>query len=49
MTSRPPRGRLDAPIPLDMPMPAYAALLRAVNVGGTGKMPMAQLQAMCEA
>ena len=49
MTSRPPRGRLDAPIPLDMPMPAYAALLRAVNVGGTGKLPMAQLQAMCEA
>ena len=49
MTSRPPRGRLDAPIPLDMPMPAYAALLRVVNVGGTGKLPMAQLQAMCEA
>lgn len=49
MTSRPPRGRLDAPIPLDMPMPAYVALLRAVSVGGTGKLPMAQLQAMCEA
>jgi len=30
-------------------MPAYAALLRAVNVGGTGKLPMSQLQAMCEA
>ena len=30
-------------------MPAYAALLRAVNVGGTGKLPMAELQAMCEA
>lgn len=49
MTSRPPRGRLDAPIPLDMPMPAYVALLRAVSVGGTGKLPMAQRQAMCEA
>ena len=30
-------------------MPTYIALLRAVNVGGTGKLPMAQLQAMCEA
>ncbi|AKC86567.1 DUF1697 domain-containing protein [Pseudoxanthomonas suwonensis] len=30
-------------------MPAYAALLRAVNVGGTGKLPMSELQAMCEA
>jgi uncharacterized protein (DUF1697 family) len=27
----------------------YVALLRAVNVGGTGKLPMAQLRAMCEA
>jgi uncharacterized protein (DUF1697 family) len=26
----------------------YAALLRAVNVGGTGKLPMAILKAMCE-
>ena len=25
----------------------YAALLRAVNVGGTGKLPMAALKAMC--
>lgn len=25
----------------------YAALLRAVNVGGTGKLPMAELKAMC--
>lgn len=30
-------------------MTAYAALLRAVNVGGTGKLPMSELQAMCEA
>jgi uncharacterized protein (DUF1697 family) len=28
---------------------AYVALLRAVNVGGTGKLPMAELVAMCEA
>ncbi|MBV6304209.1 DUF1697 domain-containing protein [Candidimonas humi] len=30
-------------------MPAYIALLRAINVGGTGKLPMAELQAMCTA
>ena len=30
-------------------MPAYVALLRAVNVGGTGKLPMTELRAMCEA
>jgi uncharacterized protein (DUF1697 family) len=30
-------------------MPAYIALLRAVNVGGTGKLPMTELRAMCEA
>ena len=30
-------------------MTAYIALLRAVNVGGTGKLPMAELTAMCEA
>jgi uncharacterized protein (DUF1697 family) len=30
-------------------MNAYIALLRAVNVGGTGKLPMAELKAMCEA
>ena len=29
-------------------MPIYIALLRAVNVGGTGKLPMAELKAMCE-
>ena len=28
-------------------MPKYIALLRAVNVGGTGKLPMADLKAMC--
>jgi uncharacterized protein (DUF1697 family) len=28
-------------------MPAYVALLRAVNVGGTGKLPMSELKAMC--
>jgi len=29
-------------------MAAYVALLRAVNVGGTGKLPMVELKAMCE-
>jgi uncharacterized protein (DUF1697 family) len=28
---------------------AFVVLLRAVNVGGTGKLPMAELKAMCEA
>ncbi|MGE0802667.1 MAG: DUF1697 domain-containing protein [Lautropia sp.] len=28
-------------------MPSYIALLRAVNVGGTGKLPMSELKAMC--
>lgn len=28
-------------------MPRYVALLRAVNIGGTGKLPMAELKAMC--
>jgi uncharacterized protein (DUF1697 family) len=28
---------------------AYIALLRAVNVGGTGKLPMTELAKMCEA
>ena len=32
-----------------MNMTAYIALLRAVNVGGTGKLPMTELKAMCEA
>lgn len=29
-------------------MPVHIALLRAVNVGGTGKLPMAELRAICE-
>jgi uncharacterized protein (DUF1697 family) len=28
---------------------AFIALLRAVNVGGTGKLPMTELKSMCEA
>lgn len=31
----------------DSGMTNYIALLRAVNVGGTGKLPMAELKAMC--
>jgi uncharacterized protein (DUF1697 family) len=30
-------------------MTSYVALLRAVNVGGTGKLPMSDLKAMCAA
>ena len=30
-------------------MTMFVALLRAVNVGGTGKLPMSELKAMCEA
>src|SRR5438309_8088237 len=29
-------------------MGAFVALLRAVNVGGTGKLPMSDLKGMCE-
>ena len=29
-------------------MTAYVALLRAVNVGGTGKLPMSELRRLCE-
>jgi len=29
-------------------LPAYVALLRAVNVGGTGKLPMSDLKALCQ-
>ncbi|MEJ8574105.1 DUF1697 domain-containing protein [Microbaculum marinum] len=29
-------------------MTTYTALLRAINVGGTGKLPMARLKAICE-
>lgn len=30
-------------------MPTHIALLRAINVGGTGKLPMTELRALCEA
>lgn len=30
-------------------MTVYVAFLRAVNVGGTGKLPMSELRGMCEA
>ncbi len=30
-------------------MTTFVALLRAVNVGGTGKLPMTELKSMCEA
>jgi uncharacterized protein (DUF1697 family) len=30
-------------------MQTYVAFLRAVNVGGTGKLPMTELRAMAEA
>jgi uncharacterized protein (DUF1697 family) len=30
-------------------MTAFVALLRAVNVGGTGKLPMSEIKTMCEA
>jgi uncharacterized protein (DUF1697 family) len=30
-------------------MKAFIALLRAVNVGGTGNLPMTELKSMCEA
>ncbi|RYD23525.1 MAG: DUF1697 domain-containing protein, partial [Verrucomicrobiaceae bacterium] len=29
-------------------MTTYVALLRAVNVGGTGKLPMEDLRKLCE-
>lgn len=34
--------------PPKKPMTAYIALLRAVNVGGTGKLPMTELKALCD-
>lgn len=30
-------------------MNTFVALLRAINVGGTGKLPMAELRQLCEA
>jgi hypothetical protein len=32
-----------------VPMVSFVVLLRAVNVGGTGKLPMSTLKGMCEA
>jgi uncharacterized protein (DUF1697 family) len=29
-------------------MPVFIALLRAINVGGTGKLPMGDLKRLCE-
>jgi uncharacterized protein (DUF1697 family) len=29
-------------------MPVFIALLRAINVGGTGKLPMGDLRSLCE-
>ena len=29
-------------------MPVFVVLLRAVNVGGTGKLPMSELKRLCE-
>ena len=29
-------------------MPVFVVLLRAVNVGGTGKLPMSDLKRLCE-
>jgi uncharacterized protein (DUF1697 family) len=40
--------RLRRTIRSDRFMQAYVALLRAVNVGGTGKLPMNDLKALCE-
>lgn len=36
------------PISLRKTLAVYVALLRAVNVGGTGKLPMSELRSMCE-
>ncbi len=32
-----------------MGMTSYVALLRAINVGGTGKLPMSELRVLCQA
>jgi uncharacterized protein (DUF1697 family) len=43
------RSRLSRPIDSrDDDMTRFIALLRAVNVGGTGKLPMSELKALCE-
>ncbi len=40
---------LAAPAALEGPIPTHLAFLRAVNVGGTGKLAMAELRGLCEA
>lgn len=47
-TSRADRPRIDDAL-VTTTMTVYVALLRAVNVGGTGKLPMAELVALCMA
>jgi len=47
MTPSRSRLQLRAVAQYDFGMPNYITLLRAVNVGGTGKLPMTDLQAMC--
>src|SRR5262245_58935983 len=39
------RGRCNG---WEEPVTVYVALLRAINVGGTGKLPMTELKAVCE-
>lgn len=43
-----PTRLLAFPTHCDHTMTSYVALLRAVNVGGTGKLPMSELKTMCE-
>jgi len=40
--------KLERPRTIVRLMPVYIALLRAVNVGGTGKLPMSDLKQICE-
>ncbi len=40
--------RIDAGRTPGLLMTRYVALLRAINVGGTGKLPMSDLRAICE-
>src|SRR5689334_4416554 len=41
--------RMEVRLGRETALHTYIGLLRAVNVGGTGKLPMAELKAMCEA
>ena len=43
------RLRYDGILSRESHMPAFIVLLRAVNVGGTGKLPMTEFKAMCAA